>query len=983
MSLGGSSRSTAVGVNLFSGTSAIRPTHAGDIDSIDIRLIINSLYRQDSHGVYDAVISFTIEYKALSGTEWAMAVDANVNGKTTSSAVKEYRFDVPRIDEPYEIRVTKTSPESDTTSYFSELTWESFQEINKTVRSYPSTSCVRVLAKTTDQFASIPNIWGVWDLMICHVPSNYDPLTRTYDGIWDLTFKLAWTDNNPWCLYEFLTNSRFGVSAYFPINPDKLDFYEASQWCDELVPDGRGGTRPRYTFNTLISDARSGREQARFMAGTFNAILVDDEAGNLRLKLDRDDAALHIFLPENVVDGDFQYSFTDPETRFNDYSVSFTNPELNWQTDRRRVSDEPDIARNGRVPNDFAAVGCTNESEAIARARYKLITGLTEKLQVAFQTGRYGQSVQVYDVILLADPDMGWALTGRVKSLSGDHRTINLRDQLYLEVGVTYVLTFQTADGLITRTRVGPESGLVSSITVSEPLPVNLPEFCSFALEQEGAGVGAPKPFRVLKVTENTPDSYTIEGIEINRNKWADSENFNLTDGVEYSYLPSPTVVPSPDEVRFADFYVRATNQMHTILTVTLNRNVFPYYNGEYEVYSRLAGSNSSWTRRTLTNGDTLVEHPPGDYEFAILPKTYLGTKTPVNQARLWTYSVTSVQEEPADVPQAIFRRTAAGPEMVWPYEDTVGDLAGFRVKYHFGVNDSWGDAIAAYHGLVQMSPFNVGHLPKGQLTIMVKAVDFSGVESISPAVVYVNQGDVTTENIVVSIDEHPAWGGEVVGATEIDGVLVAEDNGSLHWKADGEARFWGSPEGQYWRETYQEVFYSFQVVAPEDSWLILQPSITGTSYSINYIPPSTVSFWGALDSQFWGAPGDAFWEMGSPLAWPGQVWAEAGERYELHAGIPSSNLRGQVDSITTMFDMADVTEILQGVVIESTGTRLPLTKAYKKILIARPDLLDDGGDAAYIKFTDHDPSLGPLAFAYNSADVSTSGLINAQIGGY
>lgn len=981
MALGGASRSKSVSVNLFSGTPVIRQTLSGDIDFIDIRMVIQSLYLQNDSGVFTSSLSFTIEYKALSDADWTLIVDANISGKTTSAVVKEYRFAVARIAEPYEIRVIKTSAEGDSVSRFGEVTWESFQEIDATTRSFPGTACTKLLAKTTDQFSSIPEFWAIYKLRIIKVPSNYDPIARTYDGVWDGTFKLAWSNNPAWCLYDFLTNTSYGVSSYYPVTPDKWDFYEGGQWCDQAVPDGKGGTRPRYTLNTLISDPRQGPAQARYMAGLFNAMLVDDADGNVRLKLDKDDPALHLFTPENVVNGDFSYSFTDPDTRFNDYTVSFTNPDLNWEDDRRRVYDQDDIDKNGRVPTDFAAVGCTNDSEAISRTRYKLITGLTEKMQVSFQTGRQGQSVQPFDVMLVADPDMGYALTGRVKSLSADRKTVYLRDALYLEVGVDYEMSLMTQAGVITRA-MSSATGSVLQFSVDTALPEDLPEFCTFSVGAEGSSAGSPKPFRVLTVKETSKEVFEIAGIEINRNKWTDIDNATSSGVVEYSSIASPLVVPSPDDVRFMNFYVRATNDMHLILTVTLNRNAFPYYSKEFEVYSRLAESDDAWEQRSLLNGDTLVNHPPGNYEFAVLPKTYLGTKTPLNQARIWTTTVTSVKAPPADVSEVRFRRTAAGREVICPYTDTVGDLAGFRVRYHFGVNDSWGDAISAYNGLVQTFPFNIEHLPKGQLTIMVKAVDFSDVESVGTAVAYLSQGDTILTNVVETYSEAPSWLGQLSGGDITDDELVAGDNGSLFWKTSS-SKFWGVSSDPFWQETWQRLSYRYTVIAPASSWMTLSVDLIAGAYSVKYLPPSTASFWGSPSSTFWGAGGDVFWDVGSQMSWPGQLWVEEGERYEVEVTIPSSIIRGKISNISTTFDMEDIEEYLENVVISSEGTRLPITKLYAKIKVARIDIQEDGGDAAYVKIIDYDPELGPLIRAFNLAGEATSALINVLIQGY
>ncbi|BCJ91770.1 hypothetical protein IZ6_25050 [Terrihabitans soli] len=452
-----------------------------------------------------------------------------IKRKTTSAAVVELRLPVQEVDEPYDIRVTKLSPEN-TTEYFFDVSWESFQEITSDPLRFPGLASAHLVARASDQFSSLPDLSGIYCGRTVKVPTNYDPVERTYTGVWDGTWKIAFTDNPAFVGNDLVENTRYGINAYYPLVLNKWDVYEAGKWCDIRRADGE----PRFTFNSLISDPRPGREMAEYIFGVFGGRLIDDGNGSGRIMIDRDTSAVKLFTPENVVDGVFTFSRTETDSRFNDITVTFTNPDLGWKEDRRRVSDESMIAEFGRVPHPFIAVGCIYEKEAIARGRYKLCTATTETTMVTFKTNRQALYLTPYDIVLIADADNESGITGRIKAVTGA-RTVSLRDPVSLEVGVTYKINFETPTGIVQRTI--SNSGAVTSISVTADLPT-LPAQTVFSIEAEGV-IGTPLPFRVIDIeeAEDNPDDVTVTAIEVNRLKWL------FVDGL----VDDPEELPSSD----------------------------------------------------------------------------------------------------------------------------------------------------------------------------------------------------------------------------------------------------------------------------------------------------------------------------------------------------------------------------------------------------------------------------------------------------
>lgn len=729
--LGGIARTRSVNTHLSQNISVTRETQSGEIDFIEIRFAIQGLVFQNDKGIVGTSMKIRIEYKPISSAEWIKVYpnDLTISGKTTSVYAKEIRWKVERIEESYEIRVTKLTQDTDT-YVTSEISWESFQEVIADTREFPHTALAHLTIKSTDQFSSIPDFSGVYKLMKVKIPSNYDPINRTYDGVWDGTFKVAWSDNPAWCLYDFIMNDRYGVRAYSEVTLDKWDTYEAAIWCDELVSDGRGGKQPRYTYNAVIADARNGKEQASYMAGSFNAVLVEEATGYLRLKLDKDTPAVCIFAPENVVNGSFTYTFTDPETRFNDITVTFTNPELNWSTDKRRIFNNDEITKNGRVATDFAAVGCIREGEALRRAYYRLITSLTEKLTVSFQTNRMGQVLSNFDVILISDPTMGYALSGRIKNIDEqDRKILNLRDSVYLEAGISYNIQFNLPDGTF-ETQIDSLSGKgnLYTLILKDPVPDNLPEKAVFTISGSSR-TGTPKPFRVLSIVEEEGDSevYSVTAIEINRKKWEAADNLEMAYDDEYSGLPSATNIPYALDVSFSEYYDAVNVELQLVIGTVLDYNAYPYYSDEIIVYSREVGTEA-WERRQVVNNNVVIDHPAGRFEFVVLPTSILGNSPLFEGAPVYVYEVTNLKNPPGDVTGLTAEQFLDGVQLSWnPNKDI--DLKGYEIRD----GESWDNSelvVTNYSG----NKIFVGIKDNLTHRYLVKAIDGLGNYSINAA---------------------------------------------------------------------------------------------------------------------------------------------------------------------------------------------------------------------------------------------------------
>ncbi|AKU43554.1 tail fiber protein [Caulobacter phage Seuss] len=453
------------------------------------------------------------------------------NAKVSSPTPKDIRVylqDAGPNDE-WEYRVTKLSADS-TTEIFSEVAWESVQEITRTPYTFVGLAMARVIGRASDQFSSIP----VWSSLckgrIVKVPSNYDPVTRIYTGVWDGTYKLAYTNNTAFIFQDFVENTRYGLSSVFPHVVNKWKIYQWGQHCDVQVQKLDGTYQPRWTYNEWIQTPRDAKEMAQYIAGSAGALYVDDGNGIVDVIIDVDAPAVAIFGIENTNEDGFKYSYTDRLTRPNEYTVNFINPDLNWQQDSRIVRDEDDIALFGRIPEDFVATGCTNVDEALRRARRRLIGGLTEKEIVTFTTNRKGRFLSSWDVILVADEKMARGISGRIKAVTGA-RQVSLRDPVSFEAGIEYWATFDIVNPAYPATSTSPYVTVRRKITnaagagylvlnFDTDLPT-LPPKAQFVIEAAGI-LGFPKAYRITNIEDDagTGDYIKITALEFNRNKY-------------------------------------------------------------------------------------------------------------------------------------------------------------------------------------------------------------------------------------------------------------------------------------------------------------------------------------------------------------------------------------------------------------------------------------------------------------------------------
>ncbi len=379
-----------------------------------------------------ATVSFRIEVQA-SGGAYATAVEQTIHDKTNGPA--ELSFRVPlEGDAPYNVRVTRTNPDSASDRVHDDLQWTGFEAIDEVRQSYPHTALVAVVAEA-DKYRGQAHKreYEVYGRLV-DVPSNYDPDTRAYAGLWDGTFKTAWTDNGAWCVYDILQSRRFGLGQDLPaanLDASKWLFYDIARFCDEPVDDGMGGREPRFRFTGVIARRA---DATRLIAGMLSNWRGAMYYGGGRVVPVGDGPSDPVMLagPANVADGRFRHAGGPPaRARHSAVAVSFSDPADGYKQGVELVVGDALVARYGWRRRDVAAMYCASRGQANRHGRHLLIEQERESDTVRYGAGLDHAHVRPGDVVRVSDPDRaGERAACRVTGSGGDPRRLIYVDAL-------------------------------------------------------------------------------------------------------------------------------------------------------------------------------------------------------------------------------------------------------------------------------------------------------------------------------------------------------------------------------------------------------------------------------------------------------------------------------------------------------------------------------------------------------------------------
>lgn len=552
-----SETSVAVGVEVKKTSPVVRTIHSDEIDTARIVLRWNALTEQDtSNGdLHGSSVELTIEGRAANGS-WTHLLGDTVSGKTTSAYERSYKVGLRRLGKaPYDIRVTRVTPDATRASVQNSFSWSHYGEIVEAKFGFDNSALVALTVKAEQFGNSIPErAYDVKGLMI-HVPSNYDPETRTYTGQWDGSLKVAWSDNPAWVLYDLLTNRRYGLGQSIPeAAVDRWSLYTIGVYCDQPVKSGRTDSsgrdimEPRFTFNGVISGRTEAYRVLQSIASTFRG-LIFWSAGGVLARADMPADPIKLVTPANVIGGSFTYSGTALKARHTAALITFNDPEDGYRPTVEVVENAGMIQRYGWRPIEATAYGCTRRSQARRFGLWMLDSEQHETETVTYRCSFDHLDVMPGDVVKLADPN--WALVrtgGRLVAYDPERQVVTLDDTVTLEAGQSHVLALTLPDGRLVDCPVrrpvqSTEEHTTGQLAIdAAPLGGAVPQ--PHAVWILTATNLAPRLFRVRAVTEKSPGLYEVTALLHEPGKYA-----RVEEGVQIEPVATQSAanaIPSP-----------------------------------------------------------------------------------------------------------------------------------------------------------------------------------------------------------------------------------------------------------------------------------------------------------------------------------------------------------------------------------------------------------------------------------------------------
>lgn len=632
---------------------------------------------QDNGDVVQHSVAVSVDVRRGAGA-WTTMVSDVISGKTTSGYPRTYRVKIPDGTGDVSVRVSRGNKESSSDRVRDQVTWTLLTEVIDKRFSYPSMALAGISVNSRLFGSSMPARSYDLYLSVVDVPSNYDPETRVYTGLWNGTFKKAWTDNPAWAYYDLATHPIIGAGLK---NVDKFGLYQIAKYCDELVPDGYGGMEPRFTINTVFSEQEDAYVALNTLAGIFRGMTYWG-TNTVVPVADMPSTPKRIVSPANVIEGDFNYVGTSDRERHSVAVVMWSDPKDGGKMIPEVYEDPESIEKFGWRETRVTAVGCNSRGQALRLAKWILYSERMETQTLSYKATMDHATVRPGDIIRVADPFyQGARMAGRVLSATLTKLELdNVPADVVASIGGTWYLSISMPDQTIHKLQVSSFQGNTVNVvgSLSElPTPGAIWGLSS-------AGLDLPL-YRVAGVKEDSDGVYAITATEYDPNKYSFVELGLKIDAPPTSLLPSGPVAPPldlsfeaykyfaggsehqglviswtpPKDVRADTFMLDVQGPSDTAYRTVYNGPGFSYdlkdaMGGQWSIrvrsYASTTGIPSEWVFRNVQVAQLLMPVPPDSV--IVVEKTFEITLSPVSAypSQMWEFWRSDVALSPGEI---------------------------------------------------------------------------------------------------------------------------------------------------------------------------------------------------------------------------------------------------------------------------------------------------------------------------------------------
>lgn len=665
----GTENEISVGTEVSSKTAWTHTFTNTQLSAVRVRLKWPSLMKQEDDGdVVGNTVKYAIDLQTDGGA-WQTVLETAVTGKTTSGYERSHRIDLPHAGSTWTLRLRKISPDANSVKVGDVMTLQSYTEVIDAKLRYPNTALLYIEFDSSQFNGSIPQISCEPRGRVIRVPDNYNPETREYTGVWTGGFKWAWTDNPAWIYYDIVIADRFGLgNRLSSANISKWTLYQIAQYCDQLVPDGRGGDgmEPRYTCNVYVQERNDAYTVLRDFAAIFRGMTCwNGEQIVVQADMPRD--VDFTYTRANIV-GKPRYSSSSSQVRYTNALVSWSDPD-NAYADAMEPAFIPElVSRYSFNQLEMTAIGCTRQSEAHRKGLWGILTNNKDRM-VEIDVGLDGRIPQPGYIIALADELLAGRVNGgRISAVNGRVITLDRdvdakpgdRLQLNLPSGISQSRTIQAVNGR-------------RQITVTTVYSETPERECVWAIESDDLFL---QQYRVTGVKENSDATLTITGVAHDPDKFPRIDTGAIIDQRPVSVLPAGNQSP-PDDIVITSRSV--VNQGISVETMQVN----------WSAVSGAIAYEAQW-RRNDGNWINVPRSSTTSFEVSgIYAGRYLVRVRAINAAEIssgWAYSeektLTGKVGEPL-APLALATRSLVhGVQVSWEFPTGSGDTLRTELQY-------------------------------------------------------------------------------------------------------------------------------------------------------------------------------------------------------------------------------------------------------------------------------------------------------------
>lgn len=702
-----SENTVGVGVELRAGTPWVRAITRPELSAIRVTLGVNGLSKANtSNGdITGHRVAYAIDLQTNGGA-WVEAVNSAFDGKTTSQYRRTHRIDLPQGATSWTVRVRRLTPNADSSTVSDATVIDSIAEVIDGKLRYPMSALAGIQVDAS-QFQSIPTRSYHVRGRIIRVPTNYDPATGVYTGVWDGTFKTAYSNNPAWVFYDLVTHERYGLGKQIPQQwVNKWALYQIGQYCDELVPTGRGdGMERRFTCNLYLQQAGEAYSVLRDLVGIFRGMMYWG-AGAAEPVADMPRDPVYTYTQANVIDGLFTYTGSRRKDRPTTALVSYNDPADMYRQKVVYYQDDEAVARYGIKKVELTAFGCTSESQALRVAKWALLTAKRETRNVNFSVGLDGTLVAPGSIIRVADGLLaGKRIGGRIKianatqieldadltAVPGDTITVIMPDgtaqtrTIQISGGETFFTadsTQYTADTHQLTADRERKPGTSTVVTVSPPFTDIPPPESVWAIESDYLKT---QLFTVVSVAEAGKGVFDVHAVQHEPGKFEAIDYGTKLDDRPITVVPAKEQ-DAPAAVSIDSYEVVSQGISSTTVAITWDK---PAEAVAYDIEWRR--DNSDWVKVNRQ------QTPRLEIENAY-SGTYVARVRAINAIEipsLWTESAPTAVDGLLAAPPAIVGFNAAalvfGIRLKWGYQ--AGLYVADHVEIRYGESNNFATA--------------------------------------------------------------------------------------------------------------------------------------------------------------------------------------------------------------------------------------------------------------------------------------------------